>query len=243
MSKMLVRYVPTLGLVHGFGQPRKPGARTLIVTGPMYPGQDKQIAASAADRIRAALPDAVPIQDRLPAPASVFSATVDRLIVLTDLEPNARSPYAWSPMALDRGKAGGALDSWFLLPWQGPAEVVLPGYHTAAESALKRGGNGSEVFLAVCGLMASGARSVLLSRWAVAGQSAYNLVGEYVQELPHAPAAEAWQRAVQLARQNPIDPELEPRVSTTGLQMDLTGEHPFFWTGYMLVDTGTTPSK
>jgi tetratricopeptide (TPR) repeat protein len=243
MSKMLIRYVPTLGLVNGFGQPRKPNARTLIVAGPLYPGQDKQLATGAADEIRAALPDSVPIQDRLPAPSGVFSSTCDRLVVLTDLEPAARNAYAWSPMALDRGKAGGALDSWLLLPWQGPAEVVLPGFHTAAESGLKRGGNGSEVFLAVCGLMASGTRSALLSRWSVAGQSAYDLVGEYVQELPHSSAAEAWQRAVQLARQNPIDAELEPRVSAAGLKEDLTGEHPFFWAGYMLVDTGTKPKK
>ena len=52
--------------------------------------------------------------------------------------------------------------------------------------------------------MASGSRSILLSRWPVAGQSTFDLVREYVQELPFVPAAEAWQRSVQLARANPI---------------------------------------
>jgi CHAT domain-containing protein len=89
-------------------------------------------------------------------------------------------------------------------------------------------------------LMASGSRSILLSRWPVAGQSAFDLVREYVQELPFVPATEAWQRSVQLVRTNPVVPELEPRLSSAGA-VELTGEAPFFWAGYMLVDLGRAP--
>ena len=75
----------------------------------------------------------------------------------------------------------------------------MPGFHTPAEYGLKKGGTGDEVFLTVCGLMASGSRTVLLSRWRVGGQSTVDLMREFVQELPHESAAAAWRRSVQLA--------------------------------------------
>ena len=118
---------------------------------------------------------------------------------------------------------------------------MLPGFHTGAETGLKRGSNGDEIFFAACGLMASGSRSILLSRWPVAGQSAFDLVREYVQELPFVPAAEAWQRSVQLVRTNPIAPELEPRLNAAGAAVELTADPPYFWAGYLLVDLGRSP--
>jgi len=146
-------------------------------------------------------------------------------------------------MQVDHGKAGGNLESWMALPWHGPSQVVLPGFHTSAETALKRGATGNEMFLAACGLMASGSRSVLLSRWPAGGQSTFDLIREYVQELPFVPAAEAWQRSVRLAHNNLVDPEMEPRLNASGLNQDFKADHPFFWAGYMLIDTGSGPKK
>jgi len=238
ISKVRIRYLPTAGLVTMKGPGAKHQARTLVVTGPMVPGQDKQITAKAYDDIRRALEGVSRGGERLAVPSSLFSSVFDRLIVLSDLEPSGRGPYAWSPLALDRGKPGGTLDAWFSLPWPGPSDVVLPGFHSAAEGGWKRGSNGDEVFFALCGLMASGSRSILLSRWPVAGQSAFDLTREYVQELPFVSASEAWQRSVQLARSNPIAVELEPRLSAAGGAVELTAEAPFFWAGYLLADLG-----
>jgi hypothetical protein len=208
--------------------------------------------------------------DELPAPSAVFTATCDRLVVLGDVYPRrggggaeaapanagdanrprdpgpgffAAATYAWSPAAVDRGKSGSTLEDWLALPWQSPAELVLPGCHTAAETGLRKGGGGDELFFAACGLMASGARTVLLSRWTVGGQSAAQLVREYVQELPHGPAAAAWQRSVQLSRGRPVDPDQEPRVLKEGWDERITAEHPFFWAGYLLLDTGNFPPE
>ncbi len=240
ISRLRVRYAPTLGLVNAAGQLRKPNAKTLVVAGQMYAGQDRQVTAAAFDQIAAVLPDSVKLGDRMPASSAVFSSLPDRLIVLADRE-KTRSAYDWSPMWLDRGKAGGTLGSWFALPWRSPAEVVLPGFRTSAENALAQGGDGNDLYLTTCGLMATGARSILISRWPVAGQSTYDLVCEYVQELPYMSAAEAWQRSVQLTRRNPIDVALEPRMKSTGDRVDLTAEHPFFWAGFALVGTGSEP--
>jgi hypothetical protein len=176
----------------------------------------------------------------LPAAPALFAATCDRLVVLSDLAANSRGPYSWSPMPAVRGKTS-TLEDWLALPWQSPAEIVLPGFHTPAETGLRTGGDGNELFLAACGLMASGARSVLISRWPLGGQSTLQLSCEYVQELPYTSAAEAWQRSVQLVRSTPLEPDAEPRLVKGGWDGLLTGDHPFFWAGHLLIDIGSTP--
>ena len=241
ISHVRMRYAPTLGLINAAGQPRKPNAKTLVVAGQMYAGQDPQVTAAAYDQIAAVLPDSSELGGRLPGSSSVLSSVVDRLVVLGDRE-KPRMVYDWAPMWLDRGKAGGTLGNWLALPWQGPAEVVLPGFRSSAEDALSKGGDGSELYLTACALMATGARSILISRWPVAGQSTYDLVREYVQELPYMSAAEAWQRSVQVTRRNPIDPALEPRIKSTAERVDMTAAHPFFWAGFALVDMGSAPA-
>ena len=54
--------------------------------------------------------------------------------------------------------------------------------------------------------MAAGAETMLLTRWRVGGQSTLDLVREFVQELPHNAAADAWKRSVELGMEMPIDP-------------------------------------
>ncbi len=243
ISKVQIRYVPTISLVGRDVLGRKPKARTAVITGRMFPGQNAEITVDAFDRIGQVLPDTSRFSDRLPAPSAYVAAACDRLVVLSDLDQKASGAYAWAPMQVDHGKAGGNLESWMALPWHGPSQVVLPGFHTSAETALKRGATGNEMFLAACGLMASGSRSVLLSRWPAGGQSTFDLIREYVQELPFVPAAEAWQRSVRLAHNNLVDPEMEPRLNASGLNQDFKADHPFFWAGYMLIDTGSGPKK
>ena len=106
---------------------------------------------------------------------------------------------------------------WLNLPWGHPAEIILPGFHTTAEDSLeaaRRKGSipGNDVFLNVCGLMSTGTRTILLSRWRTGGQSSYDLVREFVQELPHTSPADAWQRAVLLEMDARLNLEAEPRV-------------------------------
>jgi CHAT domain-containing protein len=102
---------------------------------------------------------------------------------------------------------------------------------------------GNEMFLTVCGLMSTGARTILLSRWRVGGESSYELTRQFIQELPFAAAADAWQRSVQLIMESPVDFDHEPRVRKTPSGEAITAHHPFFWAGYMLVDTGWSPLK
>lgn len=258
ISRFGIRYVPTLSLVSYRGVGRSPMGDTAVVLGKLYPRDDEKVARAAFEQLAAATPGAVAVRTPPPASSAIYSTLFKRLIVLDDMPAMDQDAYGWSPAPLDRAKAGGSLRDWLALPWGGPDLVVLPGFHTAAEDALKReespkreeGGKrarrvqpGSEMFLSVCGLMANGARTILLSRWRTGGQTSFDLVREFVQELPRMSAADAWQRAVLLVSGSRLNLDAEPRVKRAGGDEPPKGDHPFFWAGYMLVDCGSEPEK
>ncbi len=243
LSRYRLRYAPTMSLAVPLeGVTRRRARHTAVVTGKLFPRDDEQVAVDEFQRLGNTLPGTVRLPSPLVAPASTYVALFDRLVVYDDLVGTGEGkPYDWSPIAGGRAATGGTIGQWMNLPWAGPAEVLLPGFHTAAESGLRRANpstEGDEVFLTLCGLMASGARTVLLSRWRPGGQTSYDLVREFAQELPHTSPTDAWQRSVQLAMQTPIDLEAEPRVKAAGIKNPPPAEHPFFWAGFMLIDTG-----
>jgi len=246
ISRFRIRYVPTASLATSKGPARSPTGNTAVFTGRLFPRDEESVARDAFDRLVRVLPGTVALRSPPPAPSAVYGTMFDRLIVLDDLNLAGGGPYDWAPVPVDRGKLGGSLSDWLGLPWGGPDEVILPGYHTAAENSLK-GINavtaGNEVFLSVCGLMSSGSRTLLLSRWRTGGQTSYDLVREFAQELPRTSPADAWQRSVFLAAGSRLNPEGEPRVKNTATGKPPKANHPFFWAGYMLVDPGTVAKK
>lgn len=231
-----VRYCPTLSLVLPDKRGRKPLGRTAIVAGKMMIRDDPALTAGVADKLVAAVPGATVVPPLLPAPSSLISSTIQRLVVLQDLDDSDKGLYSLIPLPGDKARSGGSLAEWFALPWAGPDEVVLPGFHTAAENSLKRGGTGDELFLTICGLMSTGSRSILISRWRTGGQTSLDLTREYVQELPHSTPTQSWRRSVELAKATVIDPDAEPRVKMPTAAKELKAQHPFFWAGYLLVD-------
>lgn len=206
---------------------------------------------SRGDELISELESAVVGPVRLPSPlperSGLIAPLLDTLIVFD--EPESRGDGAgWALLPRSKGKES-ALESWFGLPYGGPQRIVATGISTAAEQGLKnsrRSGAtrpGDELFRAVTNAMASGARTILLSRWRTGGRTNFDLVREFVQELPHMPAAESWQRAVVLAREAPLDAAREPRLKRSDeVTSSLTAEHPFFWAGYLLVDSGANPA-
>ncbi len=91
--------------------------------------------------------------------------------------------------------------------------------------------------------MSSGARTLLLSRWRTGGQCSFSIVREFVQELPHTEPADALQRAVFLTAGSRLNLEAEPRVKHTADAESPRANHPIFWAGYMLVDSGAPPPR
>jgi tetratricopeptide (TPR) repeat protein len=234
ISLVKVRYSPTVALALPDGRGKKPLARTAVVAGRLMPRDDDIPAAASAAEIVKGLPG-TSVLAKVPAASSILAGTIDRLVVLADVDDVDKGWYAFAPLQVDRGKPGSTLADWFPLPFASPEQIVLPGFHSAAETSLKRGGTGDEIFLSICGLMSTGSRTILITRWRPAGQTSFDLVREFVQELPRTTATEAWHRAVQLARSTEIDADREPRVKLSPAE-SLKAEHPFFWAGYLLVD-------
>lgn len=244
LAKTPVRFVPTVALAVPDGRPIKPVARTAVVAGRMYPNENLQVAANAAEQLGTVLPDVVRLPNRLPAVSSLVAKFFDRAVIYHDMDDSDAAPYGWAPLQIDaKSKPASKLGSYLTLPWGSPTQMILPGFHTVAEAGMKKKGNGSELFLTACGLMASGTRTALLTRWRVGGQSCFDLTREFAQELPHAPAAAAWQRSVQLRLQNDLDPATEPRLRQAVTEQPIRPEHPFFWSGYLLIDSGVVPVR
>lgn len=240
ISKIRIRCVPTLGLALADGGAPAGEGRTAVVAGKLFPRDQAEVSQQAFEDLRRVIPGASLAASPLPGPANLCAATFDRLIVLDDLETQSGGPYDWAPIGPNKPVDGHPLSAWMTLPLANPREIILPGYHTAAESALKKGtkeGAGDEIYFSVLGMMAGGTRTVLLSRWRTGGQSSTTLIREFAQELAHAPASEAWQRAVFTVQEMELDPEQEPRLEVSKKQDPPKAAHPFFWSGYLLVDT------
>jgi hypothetical protein len=241
LMQLPIRYAPTLSLTVSDGRNVRPIPRTAIVAGKLLPRSDDAAYRAQLEQLEAAVGDCAVLRKEPGVATSIFAATIDRLVVMTDSDDTDKGPLAWSPLALDGGKAGGTVSDWTLLPLAGVDQIVLPGFHTAAENSLKRGNStGEEVFTSVCGLMASGCRTILMSRWRVGGQSTFDLMREFLQELPHQSASSAWRRSVQLEFDRYVDSSSEGRLKAPHATDGLKADHPFFWSGYMLIDTGAT---
>lgn len=234
LSQARVRYAPTVGLAVPYLGAKKPRPSIGVALGKLHPQDDEETAREAFERLAPAVAGAAALPRELAAPAHMYRVLLDGLIVLDDVPP-AANPYGWHPLS---GKGAAPLGGWLALPFGGPEQIILPGFHTSAETGLKKGASGGEeIFLSLCGLLGSGARTVLISRWRTGGQSSLDLVREYAQELPNTSPSDAWQRSVQVVRDAPLDVDREPRVKDAA-RTQAKANHPFFWAGYMLVDSG-----
>jgi len=244
-----LRYGPTGALAVGRPQPLRRTQHTGIVANDLKFGGEEADRAALVQELASAFTGPLVFADSLPEPANVVSPLLDQLIVMDDVASNAAIGDAASLLPRSRGAGKDALNAWITIPFGGPEQIVLTGVATEAEQGLKtsrRGAKnarpGGEVFVSLCNMMAGGARTILMTRWRTSGRTNFDLVREFAKELPNAPAADAWLRACLLAREAPLDAAREPRLKRSDETGDLpSADHPFFWAGYMLVDTGPRP--
>ncbi|MCA9199681.1 MAG: CHAT domain-containing protein [Planctomycetales bacterium] len=233
-----IRYVPTLGLGQNDSRPLPQVGVNAIVVGRPFDKNSGAWAAETAVSIRNAMPKTIAVTSRMALPSHLAKLTWRTLITLDDIDDSKRELYAWSPTQVDKGKPGSRILDWSVLPFGGASQVVLPAFHTAAETGLKASNNGEALMLDSLQMMAAGTRTILLSRWRTGGKSSLELVREFVQELPNMAPSAAWQRSVALLRSLEVDPLKEPRIKEITTQDVPSSQHPFFWAGYLLIDTG-----
>jgi CHAT domain-containing protein len=241
ISRMSIRYAPTMSLAVTSSRNKPRHERTVALLGQMFPRDDPETAREEFEQIQTVVDGIDALPDRLPVPTGLLRTAWDRLLVLDDVGDASAGPLRWVPAKVEAAKGDNSLGRWLRLPWGAPEQVLLPGFHSAAESGLKQSkqrADGDDLFAAVTGMMASGTRTVLISRWRTGGQTSYDLMREFLQEAPHAPLAEAWQRSVQVVREQEVDPRREPRISHSSKADPFKAKHPFFWAGYLVVDNG-----
>ncbi len=241
ISHTRIRYAPLASLSVGDRRGHNSDKATTLVGGQLFSNESSDYAKDMLTNLKETFPKIeVFAGNKKPlAPSGYTSSLMNRLIVWNDIEMNFNKPYAWSPAQYDGQSRQSLLSNWIEYPWDSPDQVVIPGFHTAAEGSLGRAANGQEIFRAVCGLMATGTRTALLSRWRTGGKVPAVLVSDFSSGLLEKSASDAWRHATETARGETLNVKSEPRVKSSA--EEISADHPFFWSGYMLIDTGAEP--
>jgi hypothetical protein len=245
-----IRYGPTAALAISDARPLRRAQHTGILANDMKFAGEEPERAKLLQELSSALPGPLVLPATLQQPGRLVSPLLDSLIVLDELSGDIIGEASFL-LPRSRSAAKDKANAWITLPYGGPEQIMIAGFKTEAQQGLKttrRGTNrarsGDDVFITLCNLMSGGARNILLTRWRTSGRTNFDLIRDFAKETADTPASIAWQRACLLARENPIDLNHEPRLKKS----NETGEtpktdHPFFWAGYLVVDTGPRPAK
>ena len=243
-----VRYAPTAALGLPIARAAQSDSETLVFVGKMSDAKEISTVRNAYERMSRQVngtKSMTPSQiTRSPA---MFGKFIPQLVVWDDIAP-PKYDHDWAPLSGTKELPGTQMTSWLQLPWGGPKLVVLPGYHTAAEDALKNGGDGHELFLPLTALQACGTETVIISRWQPGGRSGFDQVIEYLKTAQDKQytAAQAWQRSSLQTASSKLVAREEPRINGTVAQkaaLDARANHPFFWGGYLFCDRGQNVSS
>ncbi len=230
---MRIRYAATPGLaLHPVAMPpssRKIGVVADLFFAPRDPDRNEAITQSILD----VCDDPVRLPDDVDTPTGLLGNSIGHLVVAAPRAANPANPLAMSVAPYDGTNAAGTVAGWMRFPAEVPRSVVLAGFRTPVGTGQM--GTGDEIFMTLCGLNAAGVRSVLLSRWAVGGESTATALREFVQELPFAGMLASWQRATMVLRRSELDPATEPLMTKADHEYEgLTGDEPLFWAGYLV---------
>ncbi|MBE6427954.1 MAG: CHAT domain-containing protein [Planctomycetaceae bacterium] len=182
--------------------------------------------------------------------SSVFATEFDKMFVFADLKNDESASYSIFPMALDYGTREATLGYWFLLPHGSPRLIFLNGMRTQCESLIKKASKsskkqlqaipGQEMFLTSMAFLANGADTVILPRWNLSGSTPWRLMTHFVDQLPeNKNSAYAWRKAILKLASSEISVNAEPRLAKSDDVEQISCSHPFFWAGYLLIDSGS----
>lgn len=234
-------YLPTIGSIRFASGAAPPINGCVGVTGSFF-SNDRDLNNQLSNNVVQAVPNSLRIDltQKLPSlPAHWLRHRADLLWVAAD-SPSPKNPWELRILPLN-GNRENLLSSWLQVPLSSPSRVILFGMHTAAEGAPLAGGN--DLLLPACTLLASGTRSIILSRWPVGGRSSQVALSRLLDELQFESPSSAWQRtAIALwAEQFPAQDELAlPNSIRNGTAL-IDGDYAQLWSGYMLIGDHQAP--
>jgi len=239
-DKLAVRYATTPGLaifpVASVQAERAIGTLSQLFFAP----RDGALNARLVERVTVAIERHETIPGEPMLASNQLGQTVGFFSVLGAVTPDPANPFATSLSGYDKNPLTAPLAAWLRFPSNLPTGIFLPGFRTAAGSAQL--GSGREIFMTLTALQCAGVRDIVISRWPVGGESTAVLAKEFLQELPFEGVEPAWRRCVQTLRRTTLAPEAEPLLGTKDQQREeLLGDHPLFWSGYLLVSPPSPP--
>lgn len=242
-----IRYCPTRSLaVDRFAAAGDSGL-VGVHLGRMHKGDSPEAAEKLGERLSFSLDHPLLLGGSAATPLLLSASLVDTLLIFDELPGDGS--VAARPLAVGwPGGSGMTFGEWVASPRKRPRTLALPGFQSAAASGLARGPArpGDDLFLAVTDLLAAGARTAVVSRWRMGGQTTVHLMEEFVSDLHHGrhaggsgSAAESWHRAVDIVAAEEPDIEREPRLAQSPDAVLTESRHPLFWAGAILVDCGS----
>jgi hypothetical protein len=200
----------------------------------MHSRGEADLSNNEFDELVKQMPDVAKFDSQIRIPTNYLASVLDELIVWSEISDSKNLPLAMLPMQNDKERIGSTIDAWMTLPWWGPEHIVMPGFHSDGGAGLRGRLNGNDLFLTSLGLMASGSRTVLISRWSTGGKTALDLTRLYAAELSKVGVADAIRNSRQKTREMDLDYDNEPRIRSKKSDPVLKAEHPFFWAAHML---------
>lgn len=239
-DKISIRYAPTPGLaLHPAAFSRSDKAIGTIAQ-LFFSPRDGDLNASLVNRVVESIQQHQPLSGDPAIPSNQIGQVAGFYSVFGAVTPDPAKPLMTNVSGYDKDPNSATLAAWLRLPSNVPSGLFLPGYRTAAGGAQL--GDGRELFMTLTALHVAGVRDMVISRWPVGGESTAILSKEFLQELTFEGVEPAWRRAIQTLRRTTLAPETEPLLGAKDQKRDeLTGEHPLFWSGYMLVSPYSPP--
>ena len=237
-----IRSSPTRSLAVLEFEPRAAGTTGLLL-GRIGRGEKREAAVAAAGEMLAGVAGGVVVEPATAGPPPLLVGGLFDTLVVYDELTAADPASAWPLLAGSGNRPGITLADWLAAPPKRPRQVILPGVQTALAGGLLKPPPrpGEDLFLPAVDLIAAGSPTVLLSRWKSGGGVSKALVQEFLRETagPDAlPAAEAWQRAVDVVTPERPDLAREPRLKQAGEVELADARHPLLWAGHLLIDCG-----
>ncbi len=234
---MRIRYAATPGLALHSVTPAPVNPVVGIAADFFFAPRDRELNEAITQTVVGVLKDPVRLPEDVDTPSGLLGNSIGHLVVAAIRTPDLDNPLAMNLAGYDQSDPAGTIAGWMRFPVDVPRSVTLAGFRTPVGAG--KMGTGDEIFMTLCGLNAAGVRSVLISRWAVGGESTATALREFVQELPFAGMQASWERARMVLRRSELDPAAEPLLTKAEHGTEgLTGDAPLFWAGYMIAAPG-----
>ena len=232
-EKIAVRYAATPGLAMKPVAPPATNKAIGLASSKFFAPRDPEMEESMLQGIVDGMKEPVRLPLSADVPSSFLGGRVGHLVVAAAQNANLKNPLSANVGGYDRSSPQGSLAAWIRFPAKAPASVAMMGFRTPVDQGQM--GDGNEIFMMLAGLQVAGVRDILISRWAVGGESSAMMLRELTQELPFIGLRESFARARVVLQNSALDPSAEPLLARAEADIeDLSGSYPLFWAGYLI---------